>query len=202
MPTEDYGAWFQFDLARFLATPATGSKHIFFSILPTQREYNMLYHVLFICNSSMWTFLGRFWLIIVNLLGISTRLQIKFRGNCRADLMVSFRVGASRKQHRLDCYHFVCPAIVLHHLQWILPQILKTKKEKKENLEIFPGGKKNWGFKKVQHDNVRIDMEAWRAMWEYDMCLNGQQLDRFKFENVTLQLSYYRFITCHGGGKC
>ena len=74
-----------------------------------------------ICNSSMWTFLGRFWLIVVNLLGISTRLQIKFRGNCRADLMASFRVGASRKQHRLDCYHFVCPAIVLHHLQWILP---------------------------------------------------------------------------------
>lgn len=139
MPTEDYGAWFQFDLARFLATPATGSKHIFFSILPTQREYNMLYHVLFICNSSMWTFLGRFWLIVVNLLGISTRLQIKFRGNCRADLMVSFRVQASRKQHRLDCYHFVCPAIVLHHLQWILPQILKTKKEKQDNLEIFPG---------------------------------------------------------------
>ena len=59
-----------------------------------------------------------------------------------------------------------------------------------------------WDSKKVQHDNVRIDMEAWQAWWECDMCLNGQQLDRFKFENVTLQLSYYRFITCHGGGKC
>ena len=88
-----------------------------------QHKVNTIYCIMdfLICNSSMWTFLGRFWLIVVNLLGISTRLQMKFRGNCRADLMVSFRVGASRKQHRLDCYHFVCPPIVLHHLQWILP---------------------------------------------------------------------------------
>ena len=36
-------------------------------------------------------------------------------------------------------------------------------------------------------------------MWKYDMCLFGHQLDRFKFLFVTHHLSYYRFITCHGG---
>ena len=40
MPTEDYGAWFQFDLVRFLATPALDLKQIFLSIY--QRNVNMI----------------------------------------------------------------------------------------------------------------------------------------------------------------
>ena len=39
MPTEDYGAWFQFDLARFLAKPALDSEvrtYIFLNFIKIQ----------------------------------------------------------------------------------------------------------------------------------------------------------------------
>ena len=52
-------------------------------------------------------------------------------GSCHADLMASFRAAPSRKQHRLDCYHFVCQPIVFH---------LNRFYQKFRSWELFFGG--------------------------------------------------------------
>ena len=98
MPTEDYGAWFQFDLARFFATPALDLKQTFLSILPKLcGEYKSP------AMCCILHFFVNIWKVISRYIGSSWslsiyfvfRFQIKFSGNCRADLMASFRVRQS-----------------------------------------------------------------------------------------------------------
>ena len=126
-----------------------------------QEPRNVLYFALFCEHLEGNFYVGSSWSLSIYFV---FRFQIKFSGNCRADLMASFRVRQSE----------TAPT-------WLLSLCLPTNcfPPPPTNFNSNSPQKFVFGFTKAKH--VKNWSKVWWAKWNYDMCVfvanNWRDLD-------------------------